>query len=95
MHHIVFMSCRLGRSSESRTAGQGSLVDEADAALALCRFSMGDAPGAGEMYMEVLQRTGEKHVQVRLGCARGCFLLSLLLFRGVYGACVALLLVSV
>eukprot|EP00903_Cladosiphon_okamuranus_P013727 g12780.t1 len=57
----------LGRA---RTAGQGSLVDEADAALALCRFSMGDAPGAGEMYMEVLQRTGEKHVQSLVGYGR-------------------------
>lgn len=57
-------SSRLDGSSGSRTAGQGSLVDEADAALAFCRFSMGDAPGAGEMYMEVLQRTAEKHVKV-------------------------------
>ena len=50
-------------------------MDEADAALALCRFSMGDAPGAGEMYMEVLQRTGEKHVQVGLWLCRALLLL--------------------
>lgn len=53
-------------------------MDEADAALALCRFSMGDAPGAGEMYMEVLQRTGEKHVQVGLWLCRALLLLLLL-----------------
>ncbi|CAM9217091.1 unnamed protein product, partial [Ectocarpus sp. 4 AP-2014] len=57
----------LGRA---RTAGQGGLVDDADAALAFCRFKMGDAPGAGNMYMEVLQRTGEKHIESLVGYGR-------------------------
>ncbi|CAM9706004.1 unnamed protein product [Scytosiphon promiscuus] len=57
----------LGRA---RTAGRGSLVDDADAALAYCRFKMGDAPGAGEMYMEVLGRTGEKHLPSLVGYGR-------------------------
>ncbi|CAM9751471.1 unnamed protein product, partial [Ectocarpus fasciculatus] len=57
----------LGRA---RTAGTGGLVDDADAGLAFCRFKMGDAPGAGNMYMEVLQRTGEKHIESLVGYGR-------------------------
>ncbi|CAM9838728.1 unnamed protein product, partial [Hapterophycus canaliculatus] len=53
-----------------RTAGRGGLVDDADAALAFCRFRMGDAPGAGEMYMEVLGRTNEKHLESLVGYGR-------------------------
>ena len=41
-------------------------MDDADAALTFCCSKVGDASGAENMYMEVLQRIGEKRTEVRL-----------------------------
>ena len=61
-------------TGESRSLARGQdIINDIDASLALCTLGMGDAPGAGELYMGVLGRTGEKHVEVkRLLVCRVC-----------------------
>lgn len=49
-----------------RTESKGSVLDDVEAALARCTLNLGDGPGAANMYMQVLQRTGEKHLEVGL-----------------------------
>lgn len=47
-----------------RAESKGSVLDDVDAALARCTLNLGDGPGAANMYMQVLQKTGEKHLEV-------------------------------
>lgn len=47
-----------------RAESKGSVLDDVDAALARCALNLGDGPAAANMYMQVLQKTGEKHLEV-------------------------------
>ena len=53
-------------ASVNRADCKGSVLDDTDAALARCSLNLGDGPAAANMYMQVLQRTGEKHLGVSL-----------------------------
>lgn len=56
---------RPASSARGRLAGPGAVADDADTALAQCAVELGDAQGAAGMFLQVLQRTGERHIEVR------------------------------
>ena len=56
--------CGNGRKSRSLSR-DANILNDVDVSLAHCAKETGDAPGAAALYMSVLERTEEKHVEVR------------------------------
>lgn len=52
------------RSLIDRQGAAGKIADDAEADLAHCSANVGDLVQASEMYLRVLHRTKEKHVEV-------------------------------